>query len=219
MNLSLIVVDLPNVNTVTINNGAAQRSKVESMTIEFDQQVNGVTAPGAIVVQRRDDNPTNKDAIIGTVTGVNISVSTIGSGPTLRTLVTLTFVPSTPFVDSAGSLVDGNYQVTVNAGLVTSLAGGFQLDGDNNGVAGDNFVFGKRKEDKLYRLFGDIDGANAAGQAFVDSFDAGAFLGAYNNPAAYDAAFDINEDGFVDSFDAGALLGNYGKQRDLNGFN
>ncbi len=205
------------VNAVTINGGAAQRSKLKTLTIEFNQQVVGFATAGAVVVEKRSDAVGGGPA--ANVPGVVVTPSTLGSGSTLRTLLTLTFTPLTTFVDSTGSLVDGNYQLKLNANLVTSLASGFKLDGDKNGIAGDDFVFGNKANDNFFRMFGDYDGGNSTtGQSFVDSFDAGAFLGSYLNPLGYNPIFDVNEDGFVDSFDAGAFLGNYLKQRNLNGF-
>ena len=221
LNLSVIAVDLPNVTNVKINNGAAQRSKLKTIEITFDQVVNGTNAANAIIVQKRSDAVGGGAAT--TVDGVVVSSATVGSGPTAHTVVTLTFTPSStsapnPHVDGTGSLVDGNYQVTVNASLVTASTGGFKLDGNNDGLAGDNFVFGEKASDRFFRMFGELDGGNAAGQSTVNSFDAGAFLNAYNKPANYDAVFDLNDDGLVNSFDAGQFLGNYLKQRDLNGF-
>jgi hypothetical protein len=215
LNIARVVVNLPNVNAVTINGGQAQRSKVKTMTIEFDQVVNGLTTAGAVVVQKRNDNT---GAVEGNVGVVNVALSTLGSGPTLRTVATLTFGANSTYVDAVGSLVDGNYQVRINAGLVTSLAGGFNLDGDNNGIAGDDYVFGDEAADNFFRLFGDLSGATATGVSVVDGLDATNFLLSFGVPSNYNPAFDSNEDGFVDGLDATNFLLNFGKQRNRNGF-
>ena len=62
-----------------------------------------------------------------------------------RSVVTLTF--SGAFVNSAGSLEDGNYQLTVFGDQVTGSGGAF--DGDNDGVAGGDFVFGDNIDYKM----------------------------------------------------------------------
>ncbi len=221
LNVSLTMLNLPKVESVALNGGQAQRSKLKTIEITFDQQVVGATVPGAIVVQRRADNAATPGAIVGSVpqVGMNVTQTLIGSGSTAKTKVTITFLAGNTYVDSTGSLDDGNYQVVVNAGLVTSLAGGFALDGDNDGFAGGNYVFGNQAKDRFFRMFGELDGGSAAtGVSFVDSFDAGAFLSTYLMPANYDQIFDLNEDGSIDAFDAGAFLANYLKARNLNGF-
>jgi hypothetical protein len=217
-------VNLPNVTQSTINNGNAQRSKLKTLSVDFDQVVNGVTTPGAVVVQKRADTAGGGPAV--DVVGVVVTPSTVGVGPTAFTRLTITFTPSTAplttFVDSTGSLIDGNYQIVLDASKISSVAGGFQLDGDNNGVSGvnDNYVFGDEAKDNFFRMFGDFDGGSLiTGQSFVDNFDAGVFLGSYLNPPNYNSIFDFDEDGFVDNFDAGVFLGNYLKPRNLNGFN
>jgi hypothetical protein len=78
---------------------------------------------------------------------VALAVDTSASTAT-QTIVTLTFSGAgTQF----GSLADGRYTLRILANQVLD-ANGAPLDGDANGLAGDDQVTG------LHRLFGDTDG-------------------------------------------------------------
>ncbi|QDV27618.1 Ig-like domain-containing protein [Aureliella helgolandensis] len=218
VNVSVIDVNLPTVESVTINDGANQRSKLKTMRVEFDQQVTGFDAFGAIQVVRQAD----ASGTAGTVGGVMIASEVVGIGANSKTVLTLTFTPNASLVDSTGSLMDGNYRLMINGALVRSLSGGFGLDGDEDGSEGGNFVFGDEAADNFYRLFGEIDGGDATGAAVVDGFDASGFFFSYNSSQGdsnYDSMFDVDEDGFIDGFDASAFFFNYSRERDLDGFN
>jgi hypothetical protein len=98
--------------------------------------------------------------------------------------------PETEF----SSLRDGRYTLTTLASQISS--GGQALDGDANGTAGGDFVFGDAQG--LYRFFGDING-----DRHVDIADFGIFSQSIFNAANYIAAFDFNDDGHVDIQDFG----------------
>jgi hypothetical protein len=107
-----------------------------------------------------------------------------------------------------GSLKDGTYTLTVFGALVTG-PGGLALDGDNNGVAGGDFVYGTDQSlEKLYRFFGDINGdrfVNGADFAFFRT----AFGTSFLDPN-YNAAFDVNGDGFINGADFLPFRTNFG---------
>jgi N-acetylglucosamine-6-sulfatase len=120
------------VASVVVNNGSAQRSMVESLTVTFDQQV--TIDSGAFTLQRQD----------GTTVAVNVATSTANG----QTVAVLTFTG--PGI-TRGSLADGNYVLTIRGDRVRNLLGQ-ELDGDTDGTAGGD------RADGFSRLFGDSDG-------------------------------------------------------------
>ncbi len=181
----------PVVSGVVINNGDDQRSDLRIMTVEFNSQV--TIAPDAFIVEKRDDAT---GAILGTVGGVNFTTALVGG----KTVATLTFTPNSTFVDGNGSLVDGNYELTVDATKV--YAGNLvYLDGNGDGTGGDDYdAFGTVLADEFYRLFGDANGDGGVDQVDVMDFMIPA-LNSTVGDANYDAALDANGDGGIDQID------------------
>jgi len=137
----------PRLQSLLINDGSVQRSRVTGLTVRFDQVVNLPPAPASAF------QVTGPGGLIGL--GADVSQSTPS-----QTIVVLSFNgPGT----TAGSLEDGNYTFTIQANQVTGSDGQF-FDGNGNGVGGDNFSF------SFFRLFGDADG-----DGDVDAADFGAF--------------------------------------------
>jgi hypothetical protein len=173
------------VANLLVNNGAVQRSRVTSVTIEFDQIVTltgGVN--GAFQLRRLSDN-----ALV-TLDGTASIIDNSGSG----TKVTLFFDIAGLAVDGkAGnvSLADGRYALTAVAANITNGSG--QLDGNGDGTAGDNYSLTGTPANGLFRLFGDADGS---GQ--VTSSDFLAFRLAF---LSSNAAFDFDGSGQVDTGD------------------
>lgn len=119
----------PLVTSVTVNDGARQRSTVRKLTVTFNSAV--AVAVGAFVVRSN----------AGFVYPTSFT-TTLVNGNTVATIV---------FTGRAG-LADGRYALTTLATKVTSLADGQQLDGNHDGVAGGN------RTDSFFRLYGDLDG-------------------------------------------------------------
>jgi hypothetical protein len=120
------------VQGVVVNDGSAQRSMVNSITVTFGGAM--VLDPGAVQLQRRD----------GTLVAAGQSISRLGD----NTVAVLTF-PGAEFI--GGSLADGCYTLTVLADRVHDRWGR-ELDGDGDGSPGGDRV------DRFYRLFGDVNG-------------------------------------------------------------
>ena len=120
------------VASVVVNDGSAQRSMVNSITVNFSGAA--VLDPGAIELRRQDGTPVDFQVAISTVGGKTVAVLTF-AGP--------------EFV--GGSLADGSYTLTVRADRVHDRWGR-ELDGDGDGSAGGDRV------DGFSRLFGDSDG-------------------------------------------------------------
>jgi hypothetical protein len=116
---------------VMINDGSAQRSMVNSLTVTFDGPV--TIDPGAFEVA-------------GPAGSLELTVAAaVVDG---RTVAVLTF--SGPDI-VGGSLADGSYTLTIHADRVRDRWGR-ALDGDADGSAGGD------RADGFHRLFGDADG-------------------------------------------------------------
>jgi FG-GAP-like repeat len=173
----------PRVADVSINGGAAERSLVNQIRVDFDQHVTlPANAADAFRLVRQSD---------GAPVTLHADVDDTGVG--VGTRVTLSF---TGGAVNGRSLADGRFTLTVTSANVSSSNG--QLDGDGNGVAGGNFVLvGNPATNKLFRLFGDADGdGTVAANDFVG------FRGAFGAAlTAENALFDFDGDGAVSASD------------------
>jgi subtilisin-like proprotein convertase family protein len=175
----------PRVLPIVINAGAAQRSRVTSIEVPFDQLVTLPGAPATAFQLKRQG-----DGALVTLAAAVVNTTT--------TKVTLTF---TGGAVNANSLADGRYTLTVFAASVSGPGGA--LDGDGNGTGGDDFVLvGNPATNKLHRIFGDSDG-----DGDVDATDYGAFRAAFGGS---NNAFDFDNDGDVDAADFGQFRARFG---------
>jgi hypothetical protein len=131
------------VASVVINDGSAQRSMVNSVTVTFDGEM--TLDAGAIELSRED----------GSLVDLNVAASVVDG----RTVAVLTFVGSDIV---GGSLADGSYTLTIRADHVHDRWGR-ELDGDGDGSAGGDRV------DGFFRLFGDSDGDGDTDHADLDA--------------------------------------------------
>lgn len=120
------------VANVIINDGSAQRSMVNRLTVTFDGPV---TLDSEAFELRRQD---------GSLVGLSVAASEIEGS----TVAILTFTGPDIL---AGSLADGNYTLTIRSGMVHDVFGRV-LDGEGDGTAGGDRV------ETFFRLFGDTDG-------------------------------------------------------------
>ncbi|MCR9206818.1 MAG: Ig-like domain-containing protein [bacterium] len=175
---------------ITVGDGTAQRSRVESLSIQFDAEV--TIASGAFTVIKRDPDGGNVDVAYTT------RLDQDG-----HTIADLTF--SGTFVEYS-SLVDGNYQLTIDGTKIVSVDG-FGFDSDGNGVDGDSLRFGDSATDAFYRLFGDTDG-----DRIVTSPDFSRFVDRFgiqvNDPIS--DALDFDQDTIVSSIDFSEFVKRFG---------
>ena len=122
-----------------------------------------------------------------------VTLATSSSIVNNKTAVTLTFSGS---LTEYGSLKDGEYQLTIKGDRVASVATTATFDGDGNGAAGGNYLFGSLAADKFFRKFGDSDGDRD-----VDTLDLARFRQSYLTPSSYRWYFDFDGDGDVDTLD------------------
>jgi arylsulfate sulfotransferase len=170
------------VESILLNDGSAQRSMVNRITVTFDGPA--VLDPGAIELRRQ----------VGSLVDARVSITLLDG----RTVAVLTFV-GPEFV--GGSLADGGYTLTVLADRVHDRWGR-ELDGDGDGTAGGN------RADGFSRLFGDSDGDGDVDwldrERFRSAFKKRA------GEAGYLWYFDFDGDGDVDGYDNGQFNRRFG---------
>jgi len=181
-------VDAPRIANVSVNAGAAQRSCVAELAVSFDTTVTFAgPATDAFRLTRQGG---------GDVGEFTATAQTVG-GHTVVTLSSFTGAET-----QAGSLADGRYTLTVFANQVIDSTGQ-ALDGNGDGILGDDYVLAGTPANGLFRLFGDNDG-----DADVDAADFVAFRGAFGLTS--NLAFDADGDGDVDAADFAAFRGRFG---------
>jgi Arylsulfotransferase (ASST) len=161
------------VESVVINDGSAQRSMVNRITVTFGGAA--ILDPGAIELRRQD----------GSLVGLHADISILSG----KTMAVLTFA-GPEFV--GGSLADGRYTLTVLADRVHDRFGR-ELDGDGDAAAGGDRIDGFR------RRFGDADGDGDVDRFDRARFNS-AFKTKAGDPA-YLWYFDFDGDGDVDGRD------------------
>jgi len=172
---------VPMVNSVQVNDGAAQRSRVTSLTVTFNTLVTfaGPAADAFVLTRDGDAAPVMLAATTSATSGI--------------TVVTLN--QFTGAATEAGSLADGRYTLTVRASQVSTVVGA--LDGNADGTSGDDYTFGAAQG--LRRMYGD-----ATGDGWVDAADVTQFRPAFGRVAGdplFQGGFDVNADGAINGTD------------------
>jgi uncharacterized delta-60 repeat protein len=167
----------PTVQSALVNDGSAQRSMVNSLTVTFSGVV--TLDPGAFELVKNGG---------GTV-GASVATSLVNG----QTVAILTF-PGAGFV--GGSLADGNYTLTVHSDKVHDSLGQ-ALDGDGNGTAG-----GDRTVD-FFRLFGDTNGDRTVDNTDFAVFRSAS--GTHTGDAGFLWFLDYNGDGAINNTDKKAF--------------
>jgi hypothetical protein len=161
---------VPRVENVVLNDGHAQRSKINSITVTFDSLV--TIDPGAFELRRQGTN---------TPVGLVVALREENS----RTVAVLTFRGHGII---GGSLFEGRYTLLIHGDKIRGTAGQ-SLDGDGDGIEGGN------RREEFFRRFGDSDG-----DGDVDATDRRQFLTTLGSRAGgpdYLWYFDFNDDGRV----------------------
>jgi hypothetical protein len=180
----------PKIASVTVDDGSAQRSRVASLTLRFDQVVSlPANLADAFQLSRNGGGSVNFAATASYQGGV--------------TVVTLTGFTGSE-ADASGSLVDGRYTLTVLQNRVSAT--GAALDGNGDGTAGDDFVYTDAQG--LFRFYGDVNG-----DANVNGLDFGFFKNAFGTQVGdpnFLSYLDINQDGVINGFDFGQFKTRFG---------
>lgn len=179
----IVLAASPTIEFVQIDNGLAQRSTIEDITITFASEVE--VQPDAFSLTRLGVD----GGQVGSVTAE--TANAIG-----RTLVRLSFSGAHT---QNGSLADGHYQLQIDAEKVT--ANGQLLNGGSG--PGSDYV------DEFFRLFGDQDGNRVVNLLDFAGFRS-AFGNAVLDSPMFEA-FDFNQNQVVDLLDFAAFRRNYSK--------
>ena len=182
-NMPVRVVAPARVADVAVNDGSAQRSMVNSLTVTFDGPV--TLDAGAFELLGPEGSPVEVAVAMSVMNGQTVAVITF-TGPEIV----------------GGSLADGSYTLTVRADRVHDRWGR-ELDGDGNSTAGGDRV------DGVSRLFGDADGDGDVDGADRDQFWAAFQTTA--TEAGYLWYFDFDADGVVDGRDNGQFNRRFGQ--------
>lgn len=161
------------VESVVFNDGAAQRSMINQITVTFSGAA--ILEPGAIELRRQD----------GSNVHARLDISLLGG----KSVAVLTFVGS-EFI--GGSLTDGSYTLTIRADRVHDRWGR-ELDGNADGAAGGNRV------DSFARLFGDTDGDGDTDRADKDVMQDA--FNTHRGDFGYLWYLDFNGDGVIGGLD------------------
>jgi hypothetical protein len=185
------IVTTPTVQSVVINDGAAQRSLVTKITVTFSTQV--TIDPGAFQLIQSVRMAGGRFAVGNEASNLlKVAVSLVNG----QTVATLTFAGVDPFGHPVigGSLPDGRYTLNIVGNHIHDAVSGAPLDGNSNAWLGTHPL------DKFFRLFGD-----ANGDGRVDNPDLAALrraLGSKKGMPRYRAFFDFNGDGLINGVDA-----------------
>jgi hypothetical protein len=178
---------------VTIGDGTDGRSIVNQIVVSFDDIV--TLSTGAFSV-------TNID------TQQSATISAAIDNSSGNSVITLTM--SGAITESgSNSLIDGNYELIIDGSKVQGSSGQL-FDGDNDGTAGGNYVFGDDPTDNFFRLYGDVTGDRR-----VNVFDLLRFRQTFlasAGDAAFDGQLDSNGDGVINIFDLLRFRQNFLKQ-------
>lgn len=176
--ITVLGSSVPKVDSVVVNDGAAQRSLVTSVTVTFSTRVSFASNPAAAF------QLTGPRGLVP----VSLALSTDAAGT--RTVARLTF-SGTGIVN--GSLADGRYSLVIDGDQISD-AGGVAVDGDNDGTAGGD------ARTAFFRLYGDSDG-----DGDVDRTDVAAMLntlGRRAGQAGFLSYLDFDGNGVVGVADA-----------------
>jgi RHS repeat-associated protein len=123
---------VPQIVSVVINNGQAQRSRIDKFAVKFNE-----------------DLSVTKDilTLYNNTTGMDVNLSSLTTGD-----FDYNDVNFTATWDLSGTVFeDGNHIATISAALVVDTGGNY-LDGNGDGTGGDDFTY------DFVRLLGDFDG-------------------------------------------------------------
>jgi hypothetical protein len=176
-----------------INGSSDQRSSLREVSVTFDSIVD---------IEFSSGNPF-RFTRNGAVEAINSTWSVFEVNG--KTVVVFAFVAG-QYVTASGSLVDGEFQLAIDATKISSQ--GLLLDGNRDGSVGGDFIFGAEQADRFYRKYGDYNG-----NGIVDLLDFAAFrrgFGSNEASAYWNEAFDVDGDKVIGLLDFAALRRNFG---------
>ncbi|MDB5172175.1 MAG: hypothetical protein JWN51_948 [Phycisphaerales bacterium] len=181
----------PTLLSTTIDSGAAQRSLVRSLSFKFSSAVT-LSAGAVTLAQFNTGGSGLNDGSAPTDASAALGVPTSNDGGITWVIPINETGPFSRF----GSLIDGIYQATVHAALVT--------DAQNQPLAG-----GDQTPPNFHRLFGDINGDKRVNATDYQQFSAA--FGASGTSPGYVAYLDYNQDNRIIANDYHQFAARFGK--------
>ncbi len=181
----------PSLTSDSISLGSDQRSNISQLSVTFDGAVE-FDADAFSVIRRANQDDNTSD------TSVPITVSVSISGGS--TIVTITFDGLTR--PNTGSLLDGNYQLTVHGDRVRRTGTDLTL--------GSDFVFGDAANETFYSLYGDNNGDRKVN--VFDLLSLRQTYGSNEGDANFKSGLDYDDNGTINVFDLLRFRQNYNKE-------
>jgi hypothetical protein len=202
VNAAIVTTPPPTVTGLQIDNGTVQRSMVRSLTVTFSEAVTFSGALTNAITLNRDTAPNEQAGTTGLVNLAEVQ----GPGNTVVvTFLTSGANPVNGVANVSGlniSLPDGRYTLNIDASQVTGNVSGLNLDGDNNGFAGGNYILasaaGPASPTNIFRFFGDQNGDGAVG---TNDFSPGFKQANGTTPIPSDEFFDYNDNNNIGTDD------------------
>lgn len=187
--VTLQAAEAPTVIDVSVNEGAETRSELTQVTVTFNRPV---TTPDSAfeLFQRGTNTPVNSLIVNASVNANDQTVVqlTFGAGPLVVTR------------NLGNTLVNGEYQLTIIATMISRLDGG--------GSMAANYHFGDEAADNFFRKYGDDNGNN-----LVDLVDFARFRASFGEGSAgagYVRAFDSDNDSAIRLLDFAQFRAGFG---------
>jgi hypothetical protein len=121
------------------------------------------------------------------------------------TIATITFNGAS--TRGGGALIDGNYELTIDASKISR--GSNLLDGDRDGTGGGDYRYGNTSADAFFALYGDMNGDRQVGLGEFNSFRAA--FGRSSGQTGYSRELDFDDDGVVNLTDFNQFRGRFGR--------
>ena len=201
--VTIQVLDVLELSTaVQIGDGTTQRSVVNKLVVSFDQAIE--FDAGAFQVYQRSKDSNNTLVLLPVTTNVTLTPDGTGMKATLTFAGAMTR-------SGTNALIDGNYQLVINGGLIRVQGTTQTFDADRDGLAGGFYTLGAQAADNFFALLGDGNGNGVVDAQ--DLLSAKLSLRKTVGQPGYNIAWDINGNGVVDAQDILNIQHNLRKKR------
>lgn len=193
----------PTVESVTIQAGLEQRSFVRTVQVDFVGQIDSeaLVSNGNVIGTMVTLHCTEEHAVALTADQFSSTYNALAD-------ITSFFITLDTGANADGSAKDGIYTVIIDASVVNDTDGN-ALDGDGNGVGGDDFHI------TFHQLSGDVTGDGTVNDADLEIVDDA--LGATVGSTNWNTNADLDDDGAITQADRVMVLRNEGNHVVDNG--